>query len=70
MELLIQILFYLTLLIGVLALLLVSILYFNGLLRNEVKKGNKDQQEIKTRLTWLRKNLEVVKKQNRKRGGK
>ncbi len=28
----------------------------------EVKKGNKDQQEIKTRLTNLRQNLEKVKK--------
>lgn len=70
MELLIQIFFYLTLLIGIVALLLVCILYFNGLSRKEIKKGNKDQQEIKTRLTWLRKNLEVVKKQTMKRGGK
>lgn len=26
-----------------------------GLVLREIKKGNKDQQEIKTRLTWIKK---------------
>jgi hypothetical protein len=28
----------------------------------QVKKGNKDQQEIKTRLHWLRENLNDIKR--------
>lgn len=39
-------------LIGI--LLFLNIQKLNSVLR-EVKKGNKDQQEIKTRLTWSKK---------------
>lgn len=49
-------------LIGIIALVL---LWINLQISNvlyEVKKGNKDQQEIKTRLTWLRKNLAKIVK--------
>lgn len=62
MELLTNILFKMALLIGVTDLLLVCLLYFVGLTRKEVIKGNKDQQEIKTRLTALRNNLNIVKR--------
>jgi len=62
MELLAEILFRITLLIGIMDILLACILFFIGLLRHEVKKGNKDQQEIKTRLAWLKKGINSIQK--------
>lgn len=37
------------------AIYLLIVLGFLFRIENEVRKGNKDQQEIKTRLTWIKK---------------
>jgi hypothetical protein len=47
-------------LIGIIALVLLWINYQISTVLNEVKKGNKDQQEIKTRLTWMRRAIKNI----------
>lgn len=48
-------------LLVVIGLETVIILLGQLLLMKEVKKGNKDQQEIKTRLTWIKKRQKAEK---------
>ena len=54
-------------LIGIFTLYLIWIfLRLVDVLKN-VKKGNKDQQEIKTRLTWLKEGINDIQRHLKKR---
>jgi len=56
-----------SIIIGVFTIYLIAISVKLGSVLKETKKGNKDQQEIKTRLSWIKKSINDIQDVLRRR---